>query len=131
MKMTIALWCVLLMGMMPVICVAFAKIGASYDNNNPRDYAQNLTGYRRRAYAAHHNAYETFPFFAAAVIVAQMTLISASQQGLLNTCAMVFVGLRVGYFVFYLMDKPTLRSIMWALGWFLTIGIFTSSLWMR
>jgi uncharacterized MAPEG superfamily protein len=128
-SMAIAFWCVLLIGMMPVFCVAFAKVGSPYDNNLPRDYAQKLEGKRKRAYAAHLNCYEAFPFFAVAVIIAYLTQ-KPERLMILDLLAVLFVMARISYVGFYLTDKPTLRSIMWALGWFVTIAIFTVSVWL-
>ena len=63
--MSIAYWCVLIAALLPLGFVAYAKSG-SFDDNMPRDEASRLTGSKRRAYAAHQNAYDNFPFFAAA-----------------------------------------------------------------
>ena len=68
-RMQLAFWCVLAMGVMPVATVAIAK-WKGLDNHAPRDWAQSIDGYRRRAYAAHLNHFEAFPLFAAAVLVA-------------------------------------------------------------
>ena len=124
--MSIALWCVLLAGIMPVITTGIAKWGAPFDNNHPRDWANSLVGYRRRAYSAHQNAYEAFPFFAAAVLAAGAT---GTAQGLVNLLALVFIAARVGYTAAYLADLATARSVLWAIGWFVTIAIFTSAVW--
>ena len=124
--MTIALWCVLLAGIMPVITTGIAKWGTRLDNNHPRDWANSLVGYRRRAYAAHQNAYEAFPFFATAVLAAGAT---GASPGLVNLLAMVFIAARLGYTATYLADLATPRSIMWAIGWFVTIAIFTAAVW--
>ena len=71
--MSLALWSVLLAGLLPYITVLFAKLpGGDYDNAAPREWAKNLTGIRQRAYAAHQNHFEFFPFFASAVIIAEM-----------------------------------------------------------
>ena len=125
--MSIALWCVLLAGIMPVVTTGIAKWGApDLDNNHPRDWAGALTGYRRRAYAAHLNAYEAFPFFAAAVIAA--TMLDASPPAV-DLLALVFVAARLGYTGAYMADFSTPRSLLWAAGWFSTIAIFTAPAW--
>ena len=124
--MTIALWCALLAGILPVVTTGIAKWGTPLDNNHPRDWAGNLTGYRRRAYAAHQNAYEAFPFFAAAVIVAEL---ADAPQGIVNILALVFIAARIGYTVAYMADISTPRSVLWAIGWFSTIAIFSAGVW--
>jgi uncharacterized MAPEG superfamily protein len=125
-SMPIALWCVLLAGIMPVVTTGIAKWGAPLDNNHPRDWANNLAGYRRRAYAAHQNSYEAFPFFGVAVLAAGAT---GASQGLVNLLAMLFIAARIGYTGAYLANLATLRSVLWAVGWFATIAIFTSAVW--
>jgi uncharacterized MAPEG superfamily protein len=122
--MTMALWCVLAVGVMPVLTVAIAKWGTRLDNNHPRDWALTLDGYRRRAYAAHQNGYEAFPLFAAAVIVAQM---QAMPQDRLDALAVMVLLARLAYVAFYVTDRAALRSLVWAVGWFGSIAIFVSA----
>lgn len=124
--MNIALLCVLIAGVLPVVSVAFAKLGFAYDNHNPREQALRLEGYRKRAYAAHLNAYEAFPLFAAAVIVAHIKL---GDHFMIDLLAVTFVVARLTYLACYLLDMAFLRSIVWALGWFLSIMIFCSPWW--
>lgn len=124
--MTIALWCVLIAGILPVVTTGIAKWGTALDNNHPRDWANGLKGYRRRAYAAHQNAYEAFPFFAAAVVIANIT---DAPQGIVNLLAVVFIAARIGYTATYLADLSTPRSILWGIGWFATIAILSSNAW--
>jgi uncharacterized MAPEG superfamily protein len=123
--MNLALLCVLLAGVMPVLTVGVAKWGPRLDNNNPRDWAQTLDGYRRRAYAAHQNSFEAFPFFAAAVLAAMLTAVPAGQ---LDVLALVFVAARIGYTVCYIQDWATPRSLLWIVAWGATIAIFISAL---
>lgn len=124
--MTLALWSVLAAGILPVLSTGVAKWGAPLDNHRPRDWAESLTGYRRRAYAAHQNAFEAFPFFAAAVLTAAVT---QAPQGIVNLLALVFLAARIGYLGAYLADAATLRSVLWLIGWIATIAIFTASAW--
>jgi uncharacterized MAPEG superfamily protein len=125
--MTTALWCVLLAGILPVITTGIAKWGApNLDNNHPRDWANDLSGYRRRAYAAHQNAYEAFPFFAAAVLAAT---VMQAPAGVVNTLALIFIAARLAYTAAYITDRATPRSLLWAVGWFSTIAIFTAAAW--
>ncbi len=124
--MTTALWCVLFAGILPVITTGIAKWGPGLDNRHPRDWAGGLTGYRRRAYAAHQNGFEAFPFFAVAVLCA---LQAGAPQGVVNALAVVVVAARVGYVAAYLADRPTLRSVLWGVGWFGSIAIFASPAW--
>jgi uncharacterized MAPEG superfamily protein len=124
--MTIALWCVLAAGVMPVFAAGIAKWGPGLDNNHPRDWAQSLEGYRRRAYAAHQNGFEAFPFFAAAVLAAKW---ADAPQGPVDVMALIFVVARLIYVGAYIADTAALRSIVWIGGWMATIAIFTTPAW--
>lgn len=127
--MTIALWCLLAAGILPVVAAGIAKAGGGpVDNNHPRDWATTFEGYRRRAYAAHQNGFEAFPFFAAAVFAAKW---GQAPQGLVDQLALVVVAARIAYTGAYIADLATLRSVLWAIGWFATIAIFTAPAWSR
>ena len=118
--MPIAYWCVLIAALLPLPLVAYAK-SSSRDNNAPRDSAENLTGAQRRAYAAHQNAYENFPFFAVAVIAALSFGASATTVGLL---AMLYIAFRLAHAALYIADIAAARSIAYAGGLFSNIAIF-------
>src|SRR5579863_5352856 len=61
---TIALWCLLIAGLLPYVATAISKAGADYDNRDPRAWLARQHGYRRRAGAAAMNAFEALPLFA-------------------------------------------------------------------
>jgi uncharacterized MAPEG superfamily protein len=126
--MAIAWWCVLLTGVMPVMLAGLAKSGGGYDNSRPRDYVDGLAGFHRRAWGAQMNSFEAFPLFAAAVAAA---LIQGVPQGRVDTLALVFAGARIAYVAAYLGDRPTLRSLVWAVGFFACIGLLTTPIWGR
>lgn len=120
--MTIAYWCVLLAGLMPVLTVAIAKAGRrDFDNAEPRAWLEKQSGVRRRADYAHRNHFEAFPFFAAGVIIAHQL---HAAQDLLNLLALVFIVARIAYTAFYLNDRPSLRSAVWCIAFLSTIGLF-------
>ncbi|AMP01136.1 MAPEG family protein [Collimonas arenae] len=120
--MTIAYWCVLLAGLMPVLTVAIAKAGRpDFDNAEPRAWLDKQSGMRRRADYAHRNHFEAFPFFAAGVIIAQQV---HAAQGMLNLLALVFIIARIAYTALYLNDRPSLRSAVWAIAFLSTTGLF-------
>jgi uncharacterized MAPEG superfamily protein len=125
--MSLALWCVLLAALLPIMTVGVAKsLGGRYDNRDPRGRAAAYEGLAKRAHAAHLNGFEAFPLFAVAVLVAEM---KGAPQGLVNGLAVAFVTARIGYAGCYMLDKPTLRSLLWAIGFFCAIAIFISPLW--
>ena len=120
MNMTYA--CVLLAGLTPLIAVTVAKWKLKgYDNNNPREWMAQQTGFRARAYAAHQNCFESFPFFAVAVIMAMMAGVDAKP---LDTCSLLSVVARLLYIVCYVKNWATARSIFWTIGYGSVIAIF-------
>lgn len=119
--MPIAYWCVLVAALLPIVWVSYAKLGVESDNRYPREDYDNLPPAKRRAYAAHQNAYENFPFFAAAVIVA-MTLGAAPAT--VNMLALVYIAIRVIHALLYINNIPMLRSAAFTLGLIINVAIF-------
>lgn len=125
--MSVAYWCVLVAGMMPVFTVAIAKYGRpDYDNSEPRAWMDKLEGKRRRADYAHRNHFEAFPFFAAGVIIAQQL---AAPQNAINLLALSFIAARIVYTFCYLRNYDLWRSIVWAAGYLCVIGLFLLAGW--
>jgi uncharacterized MAPEG superfamily protein len=118
--MPVAYWCVLIAALLPLVWASFAKAGAK-DNNTPRDDAEKLAGAKRRAYAAHQNAFESFPFFAVAVMAA---LSFGASPGAVNWFAVLFVAFRIAHGLLYVADKASLRSMAYAGALFANIVIF-------
>jgi uncharacterized MAPEG superfamily protein len=92
-----------------------------FDNSKPRDPAFFDDPLRSRALGAHLNGIETFPFFAAAVLLAEFR---AAPQHLINELAALFLIVRIAYVLTYLGDRPTLRSILWNVGFAINVAIF-------
>jgi uncharacterized MAPEG superfamily protein len=126
--MTFAFWCVAMAAFLPLVWVGAAKVGGGdgYDNAKPRIFLQNLSGWPQRANWAQTNAYEAFPPFAAAVIIAS---IAGANQTVVDILASVFLIARVLHGIFYIYDKPMLRSLVWTVGFFTMIAIFLSVGW--
>jgi uncharacterized MAPEG superfamily protein len=122
-KLTLAYWCVLAVAFMPFLCAGISKWGGAsgYNNAQPRDWYQQLSGYRARAAAAQANCWEAFPFFAAAVIIAHQL---QAPQAMLNGLALGFIVLRFIYVALYLSNKPSLRSAIWTAAIALNVWIF-------
>ena len=74
-----------------------------------------------RAEGEHRNGIEAFPFFAVAVLLAEFR---AAPQNLINELAVQFLIVRIAYVFTYLGDRPTLRSILWSIGFVINVGIF-------
>jgi uncharacterized MAPEG superfamily protein len=117
--MPLAYWCVLIAALIPLPLVAYAK-SSSRDNNNPRDSASNLDGAKRRAYAAHQNAYDNFPFFAAAVIIA---ITQGATVSTVNMLAAAYIVLRIAHAACYITDAASLRSVAYMLALVTNIAI--------
>jgi uncharacterized MAPEG superfamily protein len=121
--MTVAEWCVFATLMLYLLTIASIKwIGfRSFDNSNPRDPAFYADPIRARALGAHQNGIEAFPFFAVAVLLAEFR---GGPQNLVNELAVLFLIVRIAYVLTYLGDRPTLRSILWNIGFAINLAIF-------
>jgi uncharacterized MAPEG superfamily protein len=124
--MAIAWWCVLAAAIMPVLLAGLAKAGGGYDNNKPRDFAAGLTGVRQRAYGAHQNGMEAFPFFAAGVAAAT---INEVPVGVIDSLALAFMATRISYAAAYLGNRATLRSAFWTVGFICSAALLTAPVW--
>ena len=121
--MTIAEWCVFAALMLYLLTIAPIKwIGfRRFDNARPRDPAFYDDPIAARALGAHQNGIEAFPFFAIAVLLAEF---HASPQRPIDELAILFLIVRIAYVFTYLGHRPTLRSILWSIGFAINIGIF-------
>ena len=121
--MTVAEWCVFGTVMLYLLTIAPIKwIGfRRFDNANPRDPAFYDDPIRSRALGAHQNGIETFPFFATAVLLAEF---HAGPQRLIDELAVLFLIVRIAYVFTYLGDRPTLRTILWNIGFAINLAIF-------
>jgi uncharacterized MAPEG superfamily protein len=121
--MTIAEWCIFGTLMLYLLTIASVKWAGhrAFDNARPRDPDFYADPIRSRALAAHQNGIEAFPFFAAAVLLAEFR---ASPQHLIDELAVLFLIVRIAYVFTYLGNRPTLRSILWSIGLALNIAIF-------
>ena len=120
--MTIAYYCVLVMGLLPIVAAGIAKKGFdNYDNAQPREWLAKQTGFRARANAAQANLFESLPFFFAAVIIAS---ISSAPQHRIDMLAVAFVMARIAYLVCYVANWPTTRTIVWSIGIACVVALF-------
>ncbi|PZP40039.1 MAG: hypothetical protein DI585_02115 [Pseudomonas fluorescens] len=123
--MILAYWFLLIAALMPYGLVQLAR-GKNFDNSKPRDTYANAEGLQKRAYNAHLNSLEVFPFYAVAVMVA---LLSGFEGWILNVLAGGWILLRGAYIYAYLKDMPKPRSMVWAAGMLVCILIITMPLW--
>jgi uncharacterized MAPEG superfamily protein len=122
--MTLAFWSILVVSILPIICAGLAKSGGRFDNAIPRAWLDRQTGWRQRADWAQRNHYEVFPPFAAGVVVAH---IAHARQGWIDALAILFVLLRIAYTAAYILDKPSLRSLLWCSGFGSVAALFLIS----
>lgn len=110
--MFIAYCCILIAAMLPYVWVGIAKSSVpGYNNKDPRGWIAKQESYRvRNAYNAQLNAFEAFPAFAAAVLMAQFAQVDVQRVMWL---AVAFVVFRVLHGVFYLTSTQALRSLSW------------------
>lgn len=123
-----AYWCLLIGGLLPYLAVGVAKFssGSGYDNARPRETEAAMTGFRARAMGAHHNSFEAYLFFAAAVLTAGQLGYAGPR---LDQLAISWVVLRLVYVVVYCLGWSRLRSLVWAAAMAVVIAIFTLPLW--
>jgi uncharacterized MAPEG superfamily protein len=121
--MTIAEYCIFGVVALTLLTIVPVKwMGhRQFDNSKPRDPAFYQDAIRARALGAHQNGIETFPFFAAAVLLAEFR---AAPQYLINELAVLFLIVRIAYVLTYVGNRPSLRSILWSIGFLINIGIF-------
>ena len=121
--MTVAEWCIFGAVILYLLTIAPFKAAnrSQFDNSKPRDPEFFQEPLRARAQGAHLNGIESFPFFAIAVLLAEFR---ACPQNLINELAVLFVIVRVAYVFTYIGNRPTLRSILWNIGFAINVAIF-------
>ena len=121
--MTVAEYCIFgsvvlyLLTIVPIKWIGFRQ----YDNAKPRDPAFYQDAIRARALGAHQNGIEAFPFFAAAVLLAEFR---AAPQNRIDELAILFLIVRIAYVLTYIGNRPSLRSILWSVGFIINVAIF-------
>ena len=120
--MTIAIWCILIAATLPYVAFSFVK---GLDPNQPRYHVGDLAGRPLRAYGAHLNGLETFPVFAASVIVAHMI---GGPSRIADALAVVYVLLRIGHMAAYIAGRQPLRSAAFGIAQVVALAIFVSPL---
>ena len=118
--------CVLIAAVLPYVFVSYAKFSAKgYDNSNPRAFLEKLEGKAKRAHYAQLNSFEAFPAFAVAVIIAYLARVPAAQVTALSVLFIIF---RTLHGIYYILDHPSLRSLVWFGGLFSMLALFILAL---
>ena len=128
--MTIAEWTLLGAVILYLLTLAPVKpLGyKTFDNANPRDANFYTPGIRARALGAHLNGIETFPFFAAAVLLAEFR---GQPQHVIDALALAFLVVRLAFVAAYLGNWPWTRTLLWNLGFLINVAIFLMPLWAK
>ncbi|WP_449419443.1 MAPEG family protein [Phormidium nigroviride] len=109
----------------PYLVVAYGRLQVGYDLKAPRAMFDKLPAYAQRATWAHQNSFETFVVFAAAAFMAYATGQNSDEAG---WAALIFVITRLLFSVFYILNVPLARSLMFGIGSFCTGTLFVLSL---
>jgi len=124
--MTFPFWCVVIVAVLPYFLSSAAgyfrvKQFGELDNHHPRAQAARLEGTGARTYAAHQNALEAVPIFAAAVLIAHL---AGADPRLSSMAAGVFVVARISHAVAYVANVAAGRSLAFLVGLGCCIWLF-------
>ncbi|WGV28908.1 MAPEG family protein [Halotia branconii] len=101
---------------LPFLLVAYARTKIGYEAfATPRAQFDKLPAYAQRAAWAHQNSFETFIVFASAALMAYVTGVDSTIAAV---AAIAFVVARLLYSIFYIVNIPLLRSLMFAISSF-------------
>jgi uncharacterized MAPEG superfamily protein len=109
----------------PYGAVVYGRMQVGMDYAAPRALFDKLPDFAKRATWAHQNSFETFPPFAAAALMAYVTGVTSDSAGI---AAIAFVVSRFLFSIFYILNVPPLRSLMFGVGTAATITLFSQSL---
>lgn len=120
--MSLELWCLwgaMVLGLVHLTCASFtfkAQVGNRY-SVGPRDEDLKPTGVAGRLDRAQRNFMETFPFFAAAVLLVHLL----EKEGQLSAIGSVlYLAGRVVFLPLYAIGVPWLRTFSWNIA---TLGL--------
>lgn len=111
---------VLLPYLLKMVVGYFMQKEGVYDNHQPRVQQARLVGMGARAVAAHQNGFESLLVFATAALTA---LATNHVGALVQVLAIIYIGSRIIYNIFYLQDLASLRSLTWFVGFFCCLAI--------
>lgn len=109
----------------PFLIVAYGRLQVGYDLSAPRAMFDKLPAYAQRATWAHQNSFEAFMLFAAAALMADVT---GQDSAVAVGSAIAFMIARLFYSVFYILNVPLARSLMFAIASTCTATLFALSL---
>ncbi|MDB9540287.1 MAPEG family protein [Anabaenopsis tanganyikae CS-531] len=111
---------------LPFLLVAYARVRIGYEAlATPRAMFDKLPPYAQRATWAHQNSLEAFMLFATAALMAYVTGVNYTTA---TVAAIAFVVARLLYSVFYILNIPLLRSLMFAIASLSSATLIISSI---
>lgn len=109
----------------PFLVVGYARARSGFDPSAPRAIFDKLPPYAQRATWAHQNSFETFMVFAAAALMAYVTGVDSV---IAVWAAIAFVVARLLFSIFYILNIPLLRSLMFGISTFSSITLVVLSI---
>jgi uncharacterized MAPEG superfamily protein len=97
----------------PFLVVAWGRLKAGYDQSAPRAIFDQLPDYAKRATWAHQNSFEALTIYGLAALMAYATGVESTWA---KIAAIAFLVARLLYSVFYIINIPLGRSLMFAIG---------------
>ncbi len=110
---------------LPFTVVGYARAKVGFDVSAPRAAFDKLPPYGQRATWAHQNSFETFMVYAAAAIVAYVTGVESNTAA---WAAITFLVARLLFSVFYIINFPLGRSLMFGIGSLCSFYLFVLSI---
>lgn len=110
---------------LPFLVVGYGRAKVGYDIAAPRSMFDKLPDYAKRATWAHQNSFEAFMIYSAAALMAYTTGVESS---LAVKVAIAFLIARTLYSVFYILNIPIGRSLMFGIGSLSSFTLFGLSL---
>ena len=97
----------------PFLVVAWGRLQTGYDQSAPRSMFDKLPAFAQRATWAHQNSFEALTIYGLAALMAYATGVESDWA---KIAAIAFLIARLLYSVFYILNIPIRRSLMFALG---------------
>jgi uncharacterized MAPEG superfamily protein len=97
----------------PFLVVAWGRLQGGYDQSAPRAMLEKLPPYAQRATWAHQNSFEALTVYGLAALMAYATGVDSEWA---SKAAIAFLVARSLYSVFYILNFPIGRSLMFAIG---------------
>ncbi len=97
----------------PFLVVAWGRLQTEYDQSAPRAMFDKLPAFAQRATWAHQNSFEALTIYGLAALMAYATGVESDWA---KIAAIAFLVARLLYSVFYILNVPIGRSLMFALG---------------